>query len=95
MTFSFANAGTLDLNIPIQLPEERSTNRETVNILPAHPTPIWEEGQEGHGEDAAHGEDASHGGNVEGEPVATTPASGPTASSPAAGSPSTAESHSG
>ncbi len=43
MTFSFANAGSIDLNIPIQLPEERSTNRETVNILPPHPTPLWEE----------------------------------------------------
>jgi len=66
MTFSFANAGTLDLNIPIQIPEQRSTNRETVDILPPHPTPIWEEGQEGHSEDAADG------GNVEGAPVATT-----------------------
>jgi hypothetical protein len=43
MTFSFANAGTVDLNVPIQLPAERSTNRETVNILPPHPTPLWEE----------------------------------------------------
>ena len=43
MTFSFANAGSLDLNIPIQLPAERSTVRETINILPPHPTPLWEE----------------------------------------------------
>lgn len=43
MTFSFANAGSIDLNIPIELPAERSTNRETVNILPPHPTPLWEE----------------------------------------------------
>lgn len=43
MTFSFANAGSIDLNVPIQLPQERSTNRETVNILPPHPTPLWEE----------------------------------------------------
>lgn len=43
MTFSFANAGSIDLNVPIQLPPERSTNRETVNILPPHPTPLWEE----------------------------------------------------
>jgi copper(I)-binding protein len=53
MTFSFANAGTLSLNIPIQLPPERSNNRETVDILPPHPTPIWEEGA--HGEAAAGG----------------------------------------
>ncbi|MET0865858.1 MAG: hypothetical protein ABWZ98_16125, partial [Nakamurella sp.] len=73
MTFSFANAGTLDLNIPIEVPTERSTDRETIEILPPHPTPIWEEGA--HGEEAANGEaaaggttgeDASHGGNVEG-----------------------------
>ncbi len=43
MTFSFANAGSIDLNVPIQLPPERSTNRETVNILPPHPTPLWEQ----------------------------------------------------
>lgn len=43
MTFSFANAGSIDLNIPIQLPPERSTNRETAHILPPHPTPLWEE----------------------------------------------------
>jgi hypothetical protein len=43
MTFSFANAGSIDLNVPIELPPERSTNRETVNILPPHPTPLWEE----------------------------------------------------
>lgn len=43
MTFSFANAGTVDVDVPIQLPKVRSTNRETVNILPPHPTPLWEE----------------------------------------------------
>ncbi len=58
MTFSFATAGTLSLNIPIQLPPERSTDRETIAILPPHPTPIWEEGE--HGEAAAGG-DTTHG----------------------------------
>lgn len=53
MTFSFANAGSLTLNIPIEVPAERSTDRETVNILPPHPVPIWEEGE--HGEEAAAG----------------------------------------
>jgi hypothetical protein len=43
MTFSFANAGSIDLNIPIEVPPERSTNRETAHILPPHPTPLWEE----------------------------------------------------
>ena len=73
MTFSFATAGTLSLNIPIELPPERSTDREKVEILPPHPTPIWEEG--GHGAEAAAGEDASHGGNVEGA-AATTSSTG-------------------
>ena len=53
MTFSFANAGTLSLNIPIEVPPERSTDRETIEILPPHPTPIWEEGE--HGAEAAAG----------------------------------------
>jgi hypothetical protein len=43
MTFSFANAGSIDLNIPIQVPAERSTDRETIDIQPPHPTPLWEE----------------------------------------------------
>ncbi len=55
MTFSFANAGTLSLNIPIEVPAERSTDRQTINILPPHPVPIWEEGQ--HGEQAAGGDE--------------------------------------
>ena len=74
MTFSFATAGTLSLNIPIELPPERSTDREKVEILPPHPTPIWEEG--GHGEEAAAGEDASHGGNVEGAESTTSSTGG-------------------
>ncbi len=53
MTFSFANAGTIDLNVPIEVPAERSTDRETIEILPPHPTPIWEEG--------AHSEGGSEG----------------------------------
>ena len=53
MTFSFATAGTLSLNIPIEVPLERSTDRETIAILPPHPTPIWEEGE--HGAEAAAG----------------------------------------
>lgn len=50
MTFSFANAGSIDLNIPIQIPPERSTDRETVNILPPHPTPLWEQDEAAQGE---------------------------------------------
>ncbi len=76
MTFSFANAGSLTLNVPIENPAERSADRETIEILPPHPTPIWEEGHE----KAAGGEagqlesgssstaesDANQGGNIEG-----------------------------
>lgn len=58
MTFSFANAGTLDLNIPIQVPTERSTDRETIEILPPHPTPIWEEGA--HAEEGAAAGEGDH-----------------------------------
>ena len=53
VTFSFANAGTLSLNIPIEVPPARSTDRETVPIQPAHPTPIWEEGANGEAAGAA------------------------------------------
>jgi hypothetical protein len=72
MTFSFKKAGSLTLNIPIEIPSDRSGDRETIEILPPHPTPIWEEGA--HGEEAAAGtagEDASHGGNVEGAEATT------------------------
>lgn len=75
MTFSFANAGTLTLNVPIANPLERSEDRETVEILPPHPTPIWEEGlEEAAGGEAGEAEaggttaetDADLGGTVEG-----------------------------
>ena len=36
MNFTFANSGTISINVPIEIPEERSTEpRETINILPA------------------------------------------------------------
>jgi len=54
VTFNFKNAGTLSLNIPIQVPEQRSTDRPTVEILPPHPTPIWEQAE--HGEAGAAAE---------------------------------------
>ena len=43
VTFSFANAGTLNLDVPIEIPSERSGERPTVDIQPPHPTPLWEE----------------------------------------------------
>ena len=61
MTFSFANAGSLTINVPIQNPPQRSTNRETLEILPPHPTALWEQnlanqaGGEANGSAAASG----------------------------------------
>ena len=83
MTFSFANAGSLTLNVPIQNPPERSTNRETLEILPPHPTALWEEkpanqaGGEAGGSAAAGGAsaaptNANQGGNVEGQGSSST-----------------------
>ena len=79
MTFSFANAGTLTLNVPIELPPERSTTRETVDIQPPHETPIWEQGinnEAGSGAGAtgsvAPTSGANNGGNVEGAPTSSS-----------------------
>jgi len=63
MTFNFKNAGSLSLNIPIQVPEQRSTDRPTVDIQPPHPTAIWEEGE--HGEAGAAAESGEAGGTAE------------------------------
>lgn len=49
LTFTFQQAGQLTTNVAIEVPVERSGERETVNILPPHPTPIWESGEEEHG----------------------------------------------
>ncbi len=90
MTFSFADAGSFTINVPIENPPTRSTDRETLEILPPHPTPIWEENlaeQAAGGEQgasAAAGEtgatavptDANQGGNVEGAPSSATAVSG-------------------
>ena len=53
VTFSFANAGTLNLDIPIELPSERETDRPTVDIQPPHPVPLWEEAPGGEAAGAA------------------------------------------
>ncbi len=42
ITFTFANAGSVTLNVPIELPGDRGNGtRETVDVLPAEPTNIW------------------------------------------------------
>lgn len=47
VTFSFAKAGQVTTNVPVEGPAERTGERETIAILPPHPTPLWEEGHEG------------------------------------------------
>lgn len=84
MTFSFANAGTLTLNIPIEVPPERLDDREKIEILPPHPVPIWEEGAHGAGGNEAAGAEGgleSTGTAPEGEstPTASEGESTPTA----------------
>ena len=59
LTFTFEQAGQVTTNVAIEVPVERSGERETINILPPHPTPIWEEGA--HGEAAAEGAGATTG----------------------------------
>lgn len=73
VTFTFETAGSMTVNVPIEVPTERSTDRPTVNILPAHPVPLWEEGShgaeggEGHGtEGGAEGHSAEGGDEAPG-----------------------------
>jgi len=74
MTFSFKNAGKLTLNVPIEVPADRTGGRETIKILPAEPTPLWEQG-EAHAA-VTTGAEASEGAVVEGAQVTTRPANG-------------------
>lgn len=59
LTFTFESSGSFTMNVPIEIPEERSTEpRETINILPPHHENIWQGGSEGHegsGEGAGEG----------------------------------------
>lgn len=63
MTFSFQKAGSIDLDIPVQLPPGRSEGRETIEILPPHPTPLWETGL--HGEEEGHSAGGGEGHSEE------------------------------
>ncbi len=48
LTFTFATAGSVQVNVPIEIPTERvDTSRETVNILPAEHGNIWFGGEGG------------------------------------------------
>ena len=73
MTFSFANAGTLNLDIPIEIPSDRSGDRPTVDIQPPHPTPLWEEAPGGA---AAGSTPESTGESTGGATVTTTTTTG-------------------
>lgn len=54
ITFTFAQAGAVTVRVPIAIPEKRGDEpRETVNLLPPHPVPLWEEGS--HGEEGGEG----------------------------------------
>ncbi len=56
MNFTFANSGTISINVPIEIPEERSTEpRETINILPPEHGNIWFGDSEGHEEGTGAG----------------------------------------
>ncbi|MGI8417149.1 MAG: copper chaperone PCu(A)C [Nakamurella sp.] len=41
LSFSFAQAGQLTLNVPIRTPAERTGSRDTINIQPPELTPLW------------------------------------------------------
>ncbi len=75
MTFSFATAGDITVNVPVEVPAERSGTRQTVAILPAHPTPIWEQGAHGEGGSGASGADTS-GADASGADASGADASG-------------------
>lgn len=42
MTFSFAHAGDLSLNVPIEIPQQRSGPRATANIYPNEVPNLWQ-----------------------------------------------------
>ncbi|MDQ6657858.1 MAG: hypothetical protein M3Z00_06505 [Actinomycetota bacterium] len=46
LTLSFAQAGRLTLNVPIQTPAERTGSRVTINIQPPELTPLWLTGKD-------------------------------------------------
>ncbi|TKV58556.1 copper chaperone PCu(A)C [Nakamurella flava] len=95
MTFTFAKAGTIDLNVPVQLPAERSTGREPIEILPPHPTPLWEtgsHGEGGHSEGSGSEDHSESTGTQLNEGAGTTAAVTESSARGESGSGSTAES---
>lgn len=72
MTFTFAKAGTINLNVPVQLPPDRSIGRENIEILPPHPTPLWETGEGGHSGGSEGHSDSATGHESTGTGTATS-----------------------
>jgi periplasmic copper chaperone A len=42
ISFTFQNAGKLTIDVPIEIPATRSSDRSKINIQPAEPTPLWD-----------------------------------------------------
>jgi len=62
VTFVFTTAGSITVNVPIEMPAERGTEpRETVDILPAEPTNIWFGEEHVGGEETAAEATETHG----------------------------------
>lgn len=89
MTFSFAKAGSVQLNVPIKVPTERSGGRETIEILPPHPTPLWETGLHG-AEGEGHSSGSEGHSDTSTEPNEGSGTSAPVTSAEATGSADTA-----
>ena len=48
VTFTFTTAGQITVNVPIAIPDVRDSNRPTIDIQPAQPTPLWLTGASDH-----------------------------------------------
>lgn len=86
LTFTFAQAGSLTVQVPIANPAQRRGTRDTIDIQPPHPTPVWLTGAEGHG-----GEAGVAGTEVASPAAGTSAAAGSEESEPSmSGAPATA-----
>ncbi|MET3808540.1 copper(I)-binding protein [Nakamurella sp. UYEF19] len=47
ITFTFASAGKLTVNVPVEVPDQRTSGRATIDIQPAHEGTLWESGPTG------------------------------------------------
>ena len=63
VTFTFASAGTLTVNVPIEIPPLRETEgRETINVLPGEEGNIWFGGEHADESASADTAETSSGG---------------------------------